>query len=136
MLNKVVKSRLMKSKAKIKYILLKKLVIKKTKNSKFEINHFVVQLRLCDHGLQVDSSLLLLLEDDIWRILVEPDAEALQLLFDQPLVLQRLQDVEHDEDQRTGSSDGDDLFKIIKRSLFTLTNFTFTNCLQLLLSEN
>jgi hypothetical protein len=51
-------------------------------------------------------------------------------------VLQRLQDVEHDEDQGTGSSDGDDLFKIIKRSFFTLINFTFTNCLQLLLSEN
>ena len=82
------------------------------KDKEFRFYHFVVQLRLCDHGLQVDSSLLLLLEDDIWRILVEPDAEALQLLFDQPLVLQRLQDVEHDEDQRTGSSDGDNLFQI------------------------
>jgi hypothetical protein len=44
-------------------------------------------------------------------------------------VLQRLQDVEHDEDQGTGSSDGDDLFKIIKRSFFTLTNLVILRSL-------
>ena len=72
-------------------------------------HHFRIQLRLGDHRLQVDAALLLLLEDDVRRILVEPDPEALQLLFDQLLVLERLQNVQNDEDQGTRSGDGDDL---------------------------
>lgn len=49
-----------------------------------------VQLGLGTHGLQVQPPLLLSLEDDVGRCLVEPDSESLELLFNELLVLQRL----------------------------------------------
>ena len=53
---------------------------------------------------EVDASLVLPLIADVGRLLVQPDAEPLQLVFDELLVAQRLQDVEHDEDQVAGPS--------------------------------
>lgn len=54
----------------------------------------------CSH---VDASLLLLLEADVRRLLVESDAEPLQLFLDDPLVLQWLEDIQDNEDEATGS---------------------------------
>lgn len=56
-----------------------------------------------------DSSLLLLLDRDVGRSLVQADAEAFQFVLDDGFVGERLEDVEDDEDQVAGSGDGDDL---------------------------
>ena len=53
-------------------------------------------------GGEVDASLVLPLVADVGRLLVQPDAEALQLVLDQVLVAQGLQDVQYDEDQVAG----------------------------------
>lgn len=57
----------------------------------------------------VQPALVLLPESDVWRLLVTPDAEALQLGLDDPLVRQRLVHIEHNEDEMTGLCNGDDL---------------------------
>ena len=57
-----------------------------------------VQLRLGHHDLQVDPPLVLLLEDDVGRRLVHPDSKALQLVLQDLLVPERLQHVQHNED--------------------------------------
>jgi hypothetical protein len=72
-------------------------------------NQIKIELRLGDHRLEVDAALLFLLEDDVWRFLVQPDPETLQLLLDQLLVLQRLQNIQDNKDERTSTSDCDDL---------------------------
>ena len=51
---------------------------------------------------QVDPALVFLAVVDVGWLLVEPDSEALQFPFDDLLVLQRLQDVQDDEDQPAG----------------------------------
>ena len=68
-----------------------------------------VQLRLWNHGLHVDPSLVLLLEDDVGRVLVQPDPEALQLPLQDLLVPEGLQNVEDDEDEVGGPRHGDNL---------------------------
>ena len=60
------------------------------------------------HG-QVNASFLLLLEADVGRLLVESNPKPLQLLLDESLVFQRLEDIQHDEDEATRSCNGDDL---------------------------
>ena len=60
------------------------------------------------HG-QVDASFVLLLEADVGRFLVQSDPEPLQLLLDESLVLQRLEDIQHDEDEATRSRHSYDL---------------------------
>lgn len=58
---------------------------------------------VASHGCgHVDPSLLLLLEADIGRFLVESNPEPLQLSLDDPLVLQRFEDVEDDENEAAG----------------------------------
>lgn len=61
------------------------------------------------HGLEVDASLLLASEDDVGRLLVQPDAEALQFVLQLLFVLQRLQTVQHDEDEGAGARHSDHL---------------------------
>ncbi len=68
-----------------------------------------VELALRDERLEVDAALVLLAEDDVWRFLVEPDPVALQLSLDDPLVPERLENVQDDEDEAAGPGDGDDL---------------------------
>lgn len=68
-----------------------------------------VELGLGDGGVEVDASLVLPPEVDVGRRFVQPDAEALQLVLQQLLVVQRLQDVQHHEDQVAGAGHGDDL---------------------------
>lgn len=57
----------------------------------------------------VEAALVLLPEGDVGRLLVDADAEALELGLDDALVRQRLVDVEHDEDEVARLGDGDDL---------------------------
>ena len=59
-----------------------------------------VELRVGHAGGEVDAALLLASEGDGGRLLVQPDAEALQLVLDQLLVRDGLQTVQHDEDLR------------------------------------
>lgn len=68
-----------------------------------------IQLRLGHRRVQVDSAFVLLLEVDVGWLLVEPQAETFQLVFQQLLVMQRLQHIQHHEDQVACSSHCDDL---------------------------
>ena len=56
-----------------------------------------------------DAPLLFPLERQFRRRFIQPDPEALQLLFDEQLVRDGLQDVQHDEDEAGGARGGDDL---------------------------
>ena len=62
------------------------------------LDQIKVELGLRDHDLQVDPPLVLLLEDDVGRCLVHPDAKALQLVLQDLLVPKRLQHVQHNKD--------------------------------------
>lgn len=55
-------------------------------------------------GCEVDASFVLLLKADVWRLLVQSDAKSLQLVFDQLLVAQGLQHIEHNQEQVASSS--------------------------------
>lgn len=52
-------------------------------------------------GRDGDTTLVLLLENDIWWLLVYPNSKTLQLILDNLLVRQRLVHVEYDEDEMT-----------------------------------
>lgn len=58
-----------------------------------------VQLRLGNHALHVYPSLVLLLEDNVWRGFIKTDPKSFQLLFKDLLVSQGLEDVQNDKDQ-------------------------------------
>ena len=58
-----------------------------------------VELAIGRHHLQVDAALLLSLEVNIRRLLVEPNAEAFQLVLQYLLVQQRPKHVEHNKNQ-------------------------------------
>mmetsp|Transcript_13962 Transcript_13962/g.40480 ORF Transcript_13962/g.40480 Transcript_13962/m.40480 type:complete len:301 (+) Transcript_13962:576-1478(+) len=49
-----------------------------------------VDLWLLDCGAEANPALVLALERDVWRLLVQPDAKALELMLDDALVRQRL----------------------------------------------
>eukprot|EP00053_Salpingoeca_punica_P020781 m.212348 g.212348 ORF g.212348 m.212348 type:complete len:417 (+) comp20083_c0_seq1:2736-3986(+) len=68
-----------------------------------------VQVR-CGHGAgEVDAAFLLFLQRDIGRLLVQPDAKAFQLILDDGFVPQRLQHVQHNEDEVASPRDCNDL---------------------------
>lgn len=62
-----------------------------------------------NRGGDGDTAFVLLLENDVWRLLVDPDSESLQFVLDDPLVRQRLVDVENDEDKVAGLCDSNNL---------------------------
>lgn len=55
-------------------------------------------------GCEVDASFVLLLKADVWWLLVQSDTKSLQLVFNQLLVAQRFQHIEHNQDQVASSS--------------------------------
>ena len=59
--------------------------------------------------LDADSTLVLLLQDDVRSLLVEPDTEAFKLAFDDALVSQRLLGVKHDQNEVACARHTDDL---------------------------
>lgn len=62
------------------------------------------------HGVRdAHTSLVLLLEDDVGRLFVDPDAEAFELGLDDPLIGKGLVHIQNDKDQMTGFSDSNDL---------------------------
>lgn len=56
-----------------------------------------------------DPSLILLLEDNVGRILIDSDTKAFELILDDSLVGERLVHIKHDEDKMTGFGNGYDL---------------------------
>jgi hypothetical protein len=56
-----------------------------------------------------DAALLALLDEDVGRLLVEPDAKALELALDDLLVFEGLEDVQHYEEEIAGPGHRDDL---------------------------
>lgn len=69
----------------------------------------VVDVRQRHGAGDVEAALVLLLERDVGGLLVDADAEALELRLDDALVRQGLIDVEDDEDEVARLGDGDDL---------------------------
>lgn len=69
-----------------------------------------------------DTTLVLLLEVDVGGRLVDTNTEALQFVFDDTLVNQRLVDIENDEDQVTGLGHSNDLATTTLTVLRTLNN--------------
>mmetsp|Transcript_870 Transcript_870/g.1876 ORF Transcript_870/g.1876 Transcript_870/m.1876 type:complete len:208 (+) Transcript_870:406-1029(+) len=58
--------------------------------------------------VQLDAALFVTLEVDVWFLLVQPDAEAVQLLLNKLLVRHRLGRVQHNQDQRARPRRADD----------------------------
>lgn len=69
-----------------------------------------------------NTTLVLLLEVDVGRGLVDTDTEALQFVFDNTLVDQRLVDIENDKDQVTGLGHSNNLATTTLTILRTLNN--------------
>lgn len=69
----------------------------------------VVNVRQGNSVGNVEAALVLLLEGDVGRRLVDADTESFQFGLDDALVRQRLVDVEDDEDQVARLCDGNDL---------------------------
>lgn len=69
----------------------------------------MVNVRQWDRAGDIDSSLVLLFEVDVWRLLVDPDTEAFKLALDNAFVRERLVNVEYDEYQITSLRDSNDL---------------------------
>ena len=75
------------------------------------------------HALDdVDATLVLSLEDDVWGLLVEPDTETLELILDLASMGERLDHIENDEDARASSSDTDNLSTTTLTILGTFNN--------------
>ena len=60
--------------------------------------------RLRDQRLIVQTALVFAFEVDVRRFFVQPYAEPFEFMFDETLVAQRFQHIEHDEDQIASSS--------------------------------
>ena len=56
-----------------------------------------------------DATFVFLLEDNIWRVLVDSDTKALELSLDNSFVSEGLVDVEDNEDKMARFGNGDDL---------------------------
>ena len=56
-----------------------------------------------------DTTFVFLLEDNIWRILIDSDTEALELVLDDSFVSEGFVDVEDDEDKMARFGNGNDL---------------------------
>ena len=61
--------------------------------------------RLRDQCLIVQAALVFAFEVDVRRFFVQPYAEPFEFMFDETLVAQRFEHIEHDEDQIASSSD-------------------------------
>ena len=61
--------------------------------------------RVCD----ADATFVFLLEDNVWRILVDSDSETLELVLDDSLVGERLVDVKDNEDKMACLGHSNDL---------------------------
>ena len=81
-----------------------------------------VDLRELDRGGHGDASLLLLLDHDVGRRAVQPDAEPVKLALDNELVGERLGDVEDNEKAAAGARNGDDLTTTTLAVLGTLND--------------
>mmetsp|Transcript_9571 Transcript_9571/g.23022 ORF Transcript_9571/g.23022 Transcript_9571/m.23022 type:complete len:257 (-) Transcript_9571:385-1155(-) len=73
------------------------------------LDRFEVELWVGDARGQGDAPLVLLLEGQRRGLLVQPDAEPLELVLDEPLVGDGLEAVEHDDDEVARPRRGDDL---------------------------
>lgn len=60
---------------------------------------------VCD----ADATFVFLLENNVWRILVDSDTEALELVLDDSFVSEGFVDVEDNEDKMARLSNSDDL---------------------------
>lgn len=61
-----------------------------------------VKFRLSNGGGEVDATLVLLLKGYVWRSFVQSDTKSFEFIFENFLVLERFQYIEHHEDEATG----------------------------------
>ena len=71
--------------------------------------YVMVNVRKRDCAGYAEPSLVFLLEDDVGRRLVNPNAKSLQLRFDNSFVGQGFVHIKNDEDEMTGLCDRNDL---------------------------
>ncbi len=57
----------------------------------------------------VDASIVIFLEDDIRRLLIDANTESLEFSLDDALIRQGFVDIKNDENEMTGFRNGDDL---------------------------
>lgn len=76
---------------------------------KHSLDFIQIQMRQRDSVGHADTALLLLLEVNVWWLLVESNAESLQFLLDNLLVSQGLQHIQNQKDQRAGTGDSNNL---------------------------
>lgn len=69
----------------------------------------MIDVRQGHSASDVQATLVLLLECDVGRGLVDADAKALQFGLDDPLVGQGFVHIQHNEDEMAGFGDGNDL---------------------------
>jgi hypothetical protein len=86
------------------------------------LNLVVVNVRQRHGRCDVDATLLLLLEHNVGRALVDADAEAFQFVLDNALVGKGLIDVQDDENQMARLRNSDDLSSATLSVLGTLDN--------------
>src|SRR5699024_5046453 len=82
----------------------------------------VVQVGQRHSGGDVDTTLVLLSNDNVRGFLVKTDTHTLEFVFNDPLVVHRLVDIEHNEDKVDGTSDGNNLTTTTFTVLGTLNN--------------
>jgi hypothetical protein len=73
-------------------------------------------------SLEVDTSFLLSAEANVGWLFIETNAEAFELTLNNLLVLQRLQDIQHNKNKAAGSGNGD----YLPTTTFTILG-TFNN---------
>lgn len=86
------------------------------------LDFVVTNVRQRHCARNVETTLVLLLEGNVWRRLVDADAETFQFGLDNTFVSQRLVDVQNDEDQMAGLGDGNDLTTSTTTVLGTFNN--------------
>ena len=89
-----------------------------------------IDMRQRHRARDIQPALVLLLESNIRRLLVDPDAEPLQLALNHSLIRQRLVDIQHNEDQMARLGHRNDLTTTTTAVLCTLNNTGQVNHLQ------
>lgn len=75
-----------------------------------------------DGTRNIKAALILFLDRDVWRLLVDSNTETLQFILDYPLIREWLVDIKNNEDQMACLGDGDNLSTSTSTVLCTLNN--------------
>ena len=85
------------------------LLVSRSVLARMPSTYVVVNMRQGHRVGNRESSLVLFLEDDVWRLLVDSNPESFKLGFDDSLVCEGLVDIQDDEYQMAGLGNRNDL---------------------------